>query len=193
MAVYFILGAFMERLGTVKLETERLILTKFNKEMASDMFNNWASSEIVTKFLTWNAHKSIFDTYSIIEQWEKSYQNSDFYQWAIILKNCGTVVGSISVVDINYEKEEVITGYCIGENWWGKGITAEAYKSIINFLFNEVKVKKIIGRHDKNNPNSGKVMIKCGLKYVKTIIAKNPKDSSKNIDLFIYELNNPKN
>lgn len=183
----------MEHFGTIKLETERLVLTKFNKEMAREMFNNWASSETVTKFLTWNAHKSISDTYTVIEQWEKCYKNKDFYQWAITLKNTGTVIGSISVVDINYEKEEVITGYCIGEKWWGKGITAEAYKSVIEFLFNKVKVKKIIGRHDKDNPNSGKVMIKCGLKYLKTIIAKSPKDSSKNIDLLIYELNNPNN
>ncbi len=181
----------MEHFGTINLETERLVLTKFNKDMASDMFNNWSSSEKVTKFLTWNAHKSILDTYSIIEKWEQRYQNNDFYQWAITLKNSGTVIGSISVVDINLDKQEVITGYCIGETWWGQGITAEAYKSVIDFLFNKVKVKKIIGRHDKENSNSGKVMIKCGLKYVKTIIAPSPKDSSININLVIYELNNP--
>ncbi|HZK55225.1 MAG TPA: GNAT family protein [Desulfosporosinus sp.] len=33
------------------------------------------------------------------------------------------------------------------------------------FLFDEVKVNRIESQHNPNNPNSGKVMVKCGLKY----------------------------
>ena len=48
----------MEHLGTIRLETERLILRRFTVEDAQAMFRNWASDEEVTKFLTWPAHRS---------------------------------------------------------------------------------------------------------------------------------------
>ncbi len=45
----------------------------------------------------------------------------------------------------------------------------EAFKAIIPFFFNEVGVNRIESQHDPNNPNSGKVMQKCGLKYEGTL------------------------
>ena len=42
----------MKHKGTVRLETERLILRKFTPEDALPMFRNWASDEEVTRFLT---------------------------------------------------------------------------------------------------------------------------------------------
>ena len=40
---------------------------------------------------------------------------------------------------------------------------------IINFIFDEVKVNRIESRFDPNNPHSGKVMVKCGLKFEGTL------------------------
>lgn len=63
----------------------------------------------------------------------------------------------------------VHVGYCIGKKWWNQGITSEAFASLIEFFFKEIKVNRIESRHDPNNPNSGKVMKKCGLIYEGTI------------------------
>lgn len=159
----------MQHKGTIKLETNRLILRPFTILDAPFMFKNWASSEEVTKFLTWAPHKSEQETKALLNIWEQEYSKPNFYQWAIELKEIGKPIGSISVVKIDEETEEVITGYCIGEAWWRKGIVTEAYKRIIDFLFKEVKVNRITGRHDTLNPNSGKVMLKCGLTYEGTL------------------------
>lgn len=63
----------------------------------------------------------------------------------------------------------VHVGYCIGKKWWHQGITSEALAALINFFFKEVKANRIESRHDPRNPNSGKVMEKCGLIYEGTI------------------------
>ncbi|MGN1096150.1 MAG: GNAT family N-acetyltransferase, partial [Eubacteriales bacterium] len=44
-----------------------------------------------------------------------------------------------------------------------------AFSAVISFLFDKVKVKRIESWHDPNNPNSGKVMKKCGLIYEGTL------------------------
>ncbi|MGL5084674.1 MAG: GNAT family N-acetyltransferase [Clostridium sp.] len=95
-----------------------------------------------------------------------NYKKNDFYQWAIVLKEYGNEpIGTISIVDKNESLNIVHIGYCIGSKWWKKGITSEAFLGIIPFLFNKLKVNRIESQHDPNNPNSGKVMIKCGLTY----------------------------
>lgn len=160
----------MNHMGTVKIETKRLLLRQFTEKDASAMFNNWASDEKVTEFLRWPAHKSIEITKRILKEWIDLYKNNDFYQWAIVFKeNDDEPIGTISVVEKNERRDIMHIGYCIGSKWWNQGVTSEAFSGIISFLFDEVKVNRIESQHDPNNPNSGKVMVKCGLKYEGTL------------------------
>ena len=167
----------LKHIGTQKLETERLILRKFKEEDAVDMFNNWASDSEVTKYLTWPAHSSIEVSKQITKLWIADYSNIECYQWAIELKDIGEVIGRIGLVDIDNNNENCEIGYCMGKAFWGKGIMTEAFSELINFLFKEIGFQRITARHDVDNPASGQVMEKCGLKYEGTLrkILKNNK------------------
>ena len=93
----------MNHLGTVTLETARLILRRFRAEDAEQMYHNWASEDEVTRFLTWPTHPNADITRQIIGQWIKEYEKNDYYNWAIELKETGEIIGSISVVSENEE------------------------------------------------------------------------------------------
>ena len=49
----------MNHIGTIRLETDRLILRRFTMDDAEGMLNNWASDDEVTKYLTWPTHQNI--------------------------------------------------------------------------------------------------------------------------------------
>jgi ribosomal-protein-alanine N-acetyltransferase len=155
----------MEHLGTKELETERLILRKFTLNDAENMFKNWANDDDVTKYLTWPSHSDINVSLYVLEQWLQNYVKNDYYSWAIILKEINEPIGSIGVVKQSDDIKMVHIGYCIGKNWWNKEIVSEALNALIKFFFEDVGVNRIESRHDPNNPNSGKVMAKCGMKY----------------------------
>ena len=155
----------MQHQGTKILETERLTLRPFAMGDAGQMFNNWANDCEVTKYLTWEAHRNIDATKEILETWIQNHDKEDFYNWAIVLKEINEPVGSISVVNQDDNIKMVRVGYCIGRKWWNKGITSEALNALIKFFFEEVGANRIEAMHDPNNPNSGKVMAKCGMKY----------------------------
>ena len=155
----------MEHLGTKTLETERIILRKFTINDAENMFKNWANDNDVTKYLVWPSHQDLNVSKNVLEQWIQKYKKIDFYQWAIELKEINEPIGSISVVKQSDDIKMVHIGYCIGKKWWNKGIVSEALKELIRFLFENVGVNRIESRFDPNNPNSGKVMAKCGMKY----------------------------
>lgn len=177
----------MNHLGTKTIETERLIIRKFSKNDINDMFNNWCSDSNVTKFLTWPTHKTLKDTEEIVGLWLKEYSNLNFYNWCIELKELGQAIGGISVVSIDENVEEVEIGYCIGKEYWNKGIVTEAFSSIIKFLFEEVDVKRIVAKHDTNNPASGAVMKKCGLQF-EGINRKAGKNNTGICDMAVYSI-----
>lgn len=154
----------MNHLGTVRIETPRLILRKFVLSDAGDFFKNVTSDQRVNKFLTWELHKSISTTEELLADWNEKYKNPSRYCWAIEYKQSGEVIGNISAPVIKERTETVEVTYCLGSRWWGRGIVPEALTAVMDFLFHEVGVNRIEAGFDSNNPNSGKVMEKVGMR-----------------------------
>ncbi len=157
----------MNHIGTQYIETERLILRRFELSDAQAMFDNWASDGEVTKYLTWPAHAGVSVTEGILGEWVPQYGQKDCYRWAITLKENGPQpIGSIDVCHWREGGEVPEIGYCMGKRWWHQGIMSEALGAVIDFLFEQVGVERIVARHDVNNPHSGGVMGKCGMTFV---------------------------
>lgn len=160
----------MNHCGTQRLETGRLILRRYVNADAAAMYKNWASDEEVTRFLTWPTHPNQEVSGRVIEDWVNQYSDDSYYHWAVVLKDNGEEpIGDIAVVSLKENVSMAHVGYCIGRNWWHQGITSEALKAVMEFLFDVVDVNRIEARHDPRNPNSGKVMEKCGMKYEGTL------------------------
>ena len=156
--------------GTKTIETDRLILRPFTMEDAEPMFRNWASDDEVTKHLTWPTHTSVEVTKMVLSDWTSHYPEPDFYNWAIILKDNGDEpIGNIAVVRINSATDCAAMGYCMSRAHWRKGIMPEALKAVVDFLFGQVGFNRIEAEHDVNNPASGRVMEKAGLRYEGTL------------------------
>ena len=155
--------------GSVTLETPRLVLRKFCLKDAAMSFKNWTSDDKVTEFLRWQTHKDIKATKSVIRKWIISYRKPNFYQWAIVLKDINEPIGTISGFDLCNKTSKVHIGYCIGSKWWNQGIMSEALAAVMKFFFFFFKINKIESMHDPNNPNSGRVMKKCGMLYEGTL------------------------
>ena len=146
------------------IETSRLLLRRFTIDDAKDMYENWASDEKVTKFLTWNAHDSIDVTKFILNLWVKEYENPNTIRFAITLKDSNEVIGAIDVV--NYVNGNPEIGYCLSRKHWNKGYMSEACNAFIKYLFDK-GFNKIVIEANVNNIASNKVIMKCGFKFVK--------------------------
>lgn len=149
--------------GTIKIETDRLILRRFKIEDADVMYRNWASDDEVTKYLTWPTHANVNVTRMVLEDWIQKYNNPDFYNWAIELKQIGELIGNLSVVKHEEKTGSATIGWCMGKRWWGQRIMPEAARAVLQFLFEEVGFNRIAAKHDKENAKSGRVMQKIGM------------------------------
>lgn len=156
----------MNTIGTRTIETDRLVLRRYSVEDAQDMFDNWASDNEVTRFLTWPTHTDVEGTKSILTEWVSYYDDGGTYNWGITLKGEDHVIGNIAVVHKDLEMCSYEVGYCLGKKYWGKGIMPEALKAVIGYLFDgEKDLNRITATHDLRNGKSGRVMQKAGMHF----------------------------
>jgi RimJ/RimL family protein N-acetyltransferase len=87
----------MNHKGTVTLETERLILRKFTIEDAEAMFRNFYSDPEAVRYSRWQPHQSVETTQELISQYTAEYENTDCYNWVIVLRDADEPIGRISV------------------------------------------------------------------------------------------------
>lgn len=154
----------MENIGSIPLETKRLVLSRFTLDDANDMFNNWACDDEVTRYLTWKPHKDIEDTIKVLSYWIKEYEKENTYRWCIRYKDGEKAIGSIDVCRLDEALLCANIGYCMSKEYWNRGIMTEALGRIIEYLLKDVGLMRIEAYHDIRNPASGAVMRKNGMK-----------------------------
>lgn len=170
------------------LDTNRLRLRPLSVDDASEMFHNWASNPQVTKYLTWPAHSDESLTRESLLVREKQYQNKEILDWGIVVKETNTLIGTITVVECYESQCTMEIGYVIGEPWWHRGYTSEAFVKVIEYLFNNFSwLNRIEATHDVQNPNSGKVMQKCGLQF-EGVLRQRGKNNQGLVDTAMYSI-----
>jgi ribosomal-protein-alanine N-acetyltransferase len=154
----------MNHQGTVKIETERLILRPLQFSDADAMFIGWATDPDVTRYISWKPHVSVDETKRIISFWMSNYPDPKFYLWGIQLKS-GRLIGTISIHSIqdNFERGEM--GYALAKPYWNKGYVTEAARAVIDYAFGTLEFNRLEAHHSIYNPASGAVLIKCGMQH----------------------------
>lgn len=155
--------------GTQIIETERLILRKFTKDDATDMFDNWINDKEVQSNYGEPVYESVEAVKELLDKWIIQYKNSDFYRWAIILKENNECIGQIAFCSINLNCSYADIEYCIGRNYQRKGYASEALSGVIKFTFEKTGLNRLQAFHRGRNISSGKVLQKSKMKYEGTL------------------------
>ena len=156
----------MKKIGTQSIETKRLLLRPFLESDAQAMYDNWACRPNNLLHVTWDAHESPEVTKQSIARWVENYKNMDFYKWAICLKeNPDSVIGDISVVDMDEAVNACEVGYILSKDYWGQGLMTEVLEAVLNYLLQDAGFNRVSARFVTANPASGRVMSKAGMIY----------------------------
>ena len=153
----------MINLGTIWLETERLILKKFEIEKSTEIFEVYRNQPEFL-YYTNKSKLSLEETQNEVYEIVKKYEQLDYYNWVITLKNSDKIIGAINL-KYNEKFEGMIFSYAIDNRFTKNGYMTEALNSIKDFCFNKLDASQIIGGCVESNLASKRVMEKCGLKY----------------------------
>ena len=171
--------------GTKNIQTERLLLRKIKLNDYEQIFNCWTSDFEVSKYVTWEPHKSTEETKMLTEHWVSQYTKDYTYRWIVELKETHEVIGMIDAIHMNLQYMTIEVAYCYGSKYWGKGYATECLKEVINFLHNE-GFAVVYAQHFKSNPASGKVMEKAGMKYEALLRSRVVNKNNEREDVLMY-------
>lgn len=147
-------------MNTPCLETDRLILRKFTEDDLKALYYIHSDEE-VNRFLPWFPLRNMEDARAFYEErFMSRYREDRAYNYAVCLKENDYPVGYVNVsMDDSYD-----FGYGLRREFWHRGIITEAGKAVIEQLLRD-GIPYITATHDVNNPRSGRVMKRLGMKY----------------------------
>lgn len=160
------------------LESPRLHLRPFASSDAQELYA-YASDRETVKYLTWAAHSSADESESTIRT---ILSHKGVY--AIVLKETNRVIGCIDLRILTATHASF--GYVLNREFWNRGYTSEALERALSYLFTDVGIKSIESCHERENPASGAVMKKCGMRW--THLAKDETISGKTTDNDHYRI-----
>ena len=103
-----------------ELETERLILRAMRVSDAACMYD-YAKRPEVTKYLLWSPHPDIGYTRRYLEYLAGRYRLGQFYDWAIISKADGRMIGTCGFVRFDCPHNSAEIGYVLNPEYQGQG------------------------------------------------------------------------
>lgn len=147
-------------MNTPAIETERLNLRKFEEDDLPSVFKIFSDRE-VNRFLPWFPLRTMDDAKAFYEErFESRYRQGRAYHYAVCLKSDNVPIGYVNVG----REESYDFGYGLCREFWQQGIITEAGRAVIEQLKKD-GIPYITATHDINNPRSGRVMKRLGMKY----------------------------
>ena len=144
------------------LTTDRLILRLPRREDAPIIFASYTQDPEVTRYLTWRPHKSVDESYAIIDLNLKLWREGTAFTYVIALKETDTPIGKIAIHADGFKPS---LGYVLARSQWGKGYMTEVVRVVTDWLLHQPDIFRVSATCDVDNPASAKVMEKAGMKY----------------------------
>ena len=108
------------------------------------------------------------------------------FAWAITVDD--TAIGSIGVFrKDNVHRLTAEMGYYIAEEYWGKGIAAEAVRQVCTYLFENTDIVRIFAEPYDSNTGSCRVLEKANFVYEGTL-RKNALKNGRITDMKLYSI-----
>ena len=146
------------------LDTPRLYLRKMLKKDSADMYE-YACQKEVTRYLLWEPHESEAYSQKYLSYLQSRYRAGDFYDWAVIWRETGKMIGTCGFTRFNTDANSAELGYVLNPSFWGMGIAPEAVRAVMRFGFTELQLHRLEARYMVGNDQSRRVMEKVGMTF----------------------------
>lgn len=151
--------------GTHSIDTQRLLLRRFEYSDNASMRKYWVSDKNVQSMYREPVYTTESEVNELLDRYIGSYQNEDYYRWAIIDKSTSECIGQIAYYFVDSNNNYAEIEYCIGSAFQRNGFATEATKAVIKYGFNVMHLHKIQICSMTINDASIRVIEKCGFKY----------------------------
>jgi aminoglycoside 6'-N-acetyltransferase len=144
------------------VESERLILRRFAE---ADLlpFLAYLNDPLVARYQTWESYTEQQAMEVITEQ--KTLEPAvpgKWFTFAVESKETGTLIGHIALKMLDQKQAEI--GFTFARAYQGKGMAFEATVQILNYIFTNLKLHRVIAIADCENERSVALLKRLGMR-----------------------------
>jgi len=148
----------MDKETTLLIETERLLITEFNDEMAESVHRNSLDADN-RRFVPDEVFETVEDARETVEYLIGCYQNVEGpFVYPVLLKN-EDHIGHVQAAQADTGWE---IGYHIAQEHTNRGYSTEALRAFLPFIMNKLGITWLYGICLADNTASIRVLEKCG-------------------------------
>ena len=117
----------------------------------------------------------------------RRYRADEPSSWGIIDRQTRHLVGTIGYMDYSMDNASVEIGYSLARWLWNGGYMTEALARVIDYTFESMDINRIEAQHELDNPASGRVMEKCGMRK-EGVLRQRLYNKGKFVDVALYAI-----
>ena len=159
----------LTHVGTNTIETERLILRRFEYTDDDAMLKYWVADEKIQSLYSEPVYSTKDEVKGLLDKYIGSYEKNEYYRWAVVEKTTGECIGQIAYFLVDSKNHFAEIEYCIGSDFQCKGFATEATKAVIAYGFDRMNLHKVQICTKTINAPSKRVIEKCGFVYEGTL------------------------
>ena len=143
----------------IQIDTPRLILRPLTPDDAPAVFT-WVGDPVVNRYMPYPLYTRVED----VRTWITSLA-PDSGEFGFVRREDGLLIGAGSIKEQEDGAWEV--GYNLRRDAWGQGYATEAARAMIDWAHRERGATRFVAAHVTANAASGRVLRKCGYRFVR--------------------------
>ncbi|WP_214483176.1 GNAT family N-acetyltransferase [Bacillus sp. SM2101] len=168
------------------LRTNRLLLRKLELS-DSDLIFQFQSKKENFKYVDMPVYKSHKEAPNYIHRMNKGVENNKWIIWAIADVFTNKILGTITIWNISMNQSKAEVGYVLFPENVGKGIMTEALNKVIEYGFNDMKLKSIEAFTSSLNGRSIALLEKNKFYKVSSFSEETSNGESVEMDIYIIK------
>jgi RimJ/RimL family protein N-acetyltransferase len=147
------------------LETDRLLLRSFRITDLED-FHAYRSDPRVAQYQGWDVPYKLETAQAFIDEMVRAQPGTPgkWFQAAIELKSSKTLLGDCAFHIVANDTRQAYIGFTLAVAYWRKGYAEEACRRLLEYLFGELNLHRVVAECDVDNIASLKLLEQLGFR-----------------------------
>lgn len=144
-----------------RIHTPRLELRALTSLNSNALFSIFSDPDVMRYWNT-SPWSSIADAEKFIAEHQAGMASGEWITLGIFTRDEDLLVGKCMLFNYDRDSRRAEIGFGIARSAWGKGYIQEAGSALIDYAFNQLKLRRIEAEIDPQNVASGKALERLG-------------------------------
>jgi RimJ/RimL family protein N-acetyltransferase len=148
----------------LRFQTKRLLLRPF-QDSDLELFLAYRNDPEVARYQGWSVpypRQAALDF--IAEMKTAQIQPGNWLQLALELQANGETIGDVAIHQMKSDPRQAYLGYSLARAYWGQGYASEAIRAVLDLLFAELNLHRVVAECDVENEASWRLLERLGFR-----------------------------